>query len=375
MSNYIDIQKIQKPQAVDTKDYLTTFNELKQDLLIIAGKDAPNLAPVLELESEPLTLLLQLLASEKMRMALRVNNAIIATFLPYALGVNLDNLAKNYNLTRHENESDEELRRRCFLSREGLNGHTAGDYYLSYFLNKFNSILKDVKIKAAEFSLDKNKVLVMNAKQYKGNLEQKETILPGYIFAYYLPQLKFNTSTLTFKKGGEIFKDFQPSFDALLKNAQDAEANNIDLMLKQISTDKIEAPNDRIRILRALAIIPYRVIIRYTQYPNTPQNFLEEVYIALNKWAGEVSFKLGRNATKSELIAIMRKFSAIQNVQIDLGNSYRETGEQISLAQTGTDALEDGYEVEDWEYLVFWQAKKPTEPPPWLNMQFVEYKE
>lgn len=376
MSNFIDIQKIPKPQAVKSQTYEQIFADLKKKLLVISGKDSENIAPVLEMESEPLTMFLQLLAFEKFKLNERINNAVIATFLPYATGYNLDNLAKNYDLNRLKNESDEELRRRCFLSREGLNGHTAGDYYLSYFLNNFKDKIADLIIEAAKFKIEAG-ILSFTDQQYIGELV-KANLKPGYIFAYFIPQFEQDTSKYPVKIAnkntidGDYIDSFNKEFINLTKSAYSLVNTNKTLMMQQIEREKIQAPNDKLNLILAQAYIALKVTIKYWQKPNTPQDFLAELYKEFNEWAKNASFKLGRNATKTELIALMHKFPAIQTLTVDMGDAVlAENYELISLEPANLEQQE----IENWQYLIFWQAEKSTQPPPWLELQFAGYKE
>lgn len=112
----IDLARLPAPDVVETIDYEAVLASLKTDL----EERAPELAPVLQLESEPLVRLLEVAAWREMVLRQRVNDAARAVMLPWATGADLDNLAARYDLARLPGEDDERFRRRVLIGYHAL---------------------------------------------------------------------------------------------------------------------------------------------------------------------------------------------------------------------------------------------------------------
>ncbi|MGE0082000.1 MAG: baseplate J/gp47 family protein [Thiohalomonadaceae bacterium] len=151
----IDLSRMTQPAVVEQLDYETILAAMRADLIT----RAPELAPVLALESEPLVKLLEVAAYRELILRQRVNDAARATMLAYAQGADLDQIAARYNITRlviHPGdatatppvppvyESDDDLRKRCLLAMEGLsNAGTSGAYV-------FHALSSDPRVLDAE---------------------------------------------------------------------------------------------------------------------------------------------------------------------------------------------------------------------------------
>lgn len=112
----IDLSRLPAPAVVETLDYEAILAALKADLIA----RAPELAPVLALESEPMVKLMQVAAWREMVLRQRVNDAARAVMLPWATGADLDNLAARYDLARLPGEDDERFRRRVLIGYHAL---------------------------------------------------------------------------------------------------------------------------------------------------------------------------------------------------------------------------------------------------------------
>lgn len=112
----IDLSRLPPPAVVETLDYEAILAGLRADL----SARAPELAPALQLESEPLVKLLQVAAWREMVLRSRVNSAARAVMLPWATGADLDNLAARYDLARLPGEDDERLRARVLIGYHAL---------------------------------------------------------------------------------------------------------------------------------------------------------------------------------------------------------------------------------------------------------------
>lgn len=143
----IDFSKLPAPAVVETLSFEDILAERKADLISRYAFDTEKqeqIAATLELESEPLTKLLEENAYREMIWRARVNNAAVSVMVGFATSTDLDQLAANVNLTRlittpadntvipaveEELESDEELRARIVDSYEGLSvAGPAGSY-------------------------------------------------------------------------------------------------------------------------------------------------------------------------------------------------------------------------------------------------------
>lgn len=136
----IDLAQLPDPQVVEQIDYEQILAERKAFFISLhpAEKQA-EIAATLELESEPVTKLLQENAYRETIWRQRVNEAALATLLAKAKGTDLEQLSANFNVKRllvtpaNPNavppvaavyESDDSLRERAQMAWEGLS--TAG---------------------------------------------------------------------------------------------------------------------------------------------------------------------------------------------------------------------------------------------------------
>lgn len=140
MSSPIDLSQLPAPDVVETLDYEAILAERKSRLLELTPEDErADVAATLELESEPITKLLQENAYRELVLRQRVNEAAKATMLAYAQGADLDQIGARYEVERlvldpgdpdavppvsPTYESDSDFRRRIQLSFEGFS--TAG---------------------------------------------------------------------------------------------------------------------------------------------------------------------------------------------------------------------------------------------------------
>lgn len=102
----IDFSTIPAPEIVEELDYETILQAMITDL---QSRD-PSYSEILE--SDPGVKILEVAAARELILRQRINEALRATLLRYALGSDLDNLATFYGVTRLTNESDEDLKGR-----------------------------------------------------------------------------------------------------------------------------------------------------------------------------------------------------------------------------------------------------------------------
>lgn len=137
----IKLSGLPSPDIIETIDFETTLAKLKADL----AARAPDLAPVLQLESEPLVKFLETLALESVYLRARVNDATRAVMLAHATGSNLDNLGVLMGVERLTDEVDDDFRSRIQLSLEGFTScGTPGAY--TYWALSADPDVKDVNV-------------------------------------------------------------------------------------------------------------------------------------------------------------------------------------------------------------------------------------
>lgn len=136
----IDLSRLPVPDAVESLDYERLLVERKDLLEALA----PELAPVLQLESEPLIKLLEVEAYRELILRAEVNDSVRAVMLASSTGADLEGLAALFGVARQiiteadptavppvaaVYEDDASLRRRVQLAPEGLtNAGTIGSY-------------------------------------------------------------------------------------------------------------------------------------------------------------------------------------------------------------------------------------------------------
>lgn len=97
----IDLSQLPAPDVVEVLDYESILAERKATLSSLCDESQREaVARTLQLESEPLTKLLEESAYREVMWRQRVNEAARANMLAYATGGDLDNLGANYNIER-----------------------------------------------------------------------------------------------------------------------------------------------------------------------------------------------------------------------------------------------------------------------------------
>ncbi|WP_127960158.1 baseplate assembly protein [Serratia microhaemolytica] len=136
MSGTIDLSQLPPPVVVEPLEFERLLAERKAGLIALYPEsERQEIARTLELESEPLTMLLEENCYRELLLRQRVNEAARAVMLAYAGDSDLDNLAANFNIERliikeandrtipptpAELESDADLRTRTQQAFEGL---------------------------------------------------------------------------------------------------------------------------------------------------------------------------------------------------------------------------------------------------------------
>lgn len=135
----INLSTLPAPKAVEELDFETILAEQKAWVI----NQWPNLAPVLELESEPLTVLLQSWSYRELIWRARLNDALKASMLAWAQGDDLLNLAAFFDLEKAEGETDDQLRARCTLSLRAMSTAGPEDSYRYHAIATDPAAIKD----------------------------------------------------------------------------------------------------------------------------------------------------------------------------------------------------------------------------------------
>lgn len=135
----INMSALPAPQAVEELDFETILAEQKAWVI----NQWPHLAPVLELESEPLTVLLQSWSYRELIWRARLNDALKASMLAWAQGDDLLNLAAFFDLEKAEGETDDQLRARCTLSLRAMSTAGPEDSYRYHAIATDPAAIKD----------------------------------------------------------------------------------------------------------------------------------------------------------------------------------------------------------------------------------------
>ena len=137
----INLSQVPAPAAVETLDFDVLLAEIKADLV----ERYPDVSDVLNLESEPLTKLLETFAYRELVWRARLNLALLASTLTYSSGEDLDVRAADYDVSRKDSETDDELRNRCLLSLAALSVAGPASAYRYHALSA-DSRVSDAKI-------------------------------------------------------------------------------------------------------------------------------------------------------------------------------------------------------------------------------------
>ncbi|MGQ6606567.1 baseplate assembly protein [Serratia sp. IR-2025] len=132
----IDLSQLPPPQVVETLSFEDLLEERKARLLELYPEEQREaIARTLELESEPIVILLQENAYREMLLRQRINEAAQAVMVAYAIGSDLDQLGANNNTPRlmiaqadseaippveEVKESDADYRQRIPAAFEGM---------------------------------------------------------------------------------------------------------------------------------------------------------------------------------------------------------------------------------------------------------------
>ena len=296
----IDLSQLPAPQIVDVPDFETLLAERKAEFVALHPKDEQEaVIRTLELESEPVTKLLQENAYRELLLRQRINEAAQAVMVAYAMGGDLDQLAANYNVTRltvtpADNdavppvaavmESDEALRLRVPAAFEGLSvaGPTA----------------------AYEF----------HARSADGRVADASATSPA--------PAEVVLTVLSREGDGTAEKDL------------------LDVVEKALNSENVRPVADRLTV-RSAEIIPYRVEATIFLYPG-PEAEPAAAKASLQKYIASQT-RLGRDIRRSAIFAALH-VEGVQRVELAspladvvLNKTQAASCTQWSVTNGGTD--------------------------------------
>ena len=103
------------PDIIETLDVEAIITSLRDDFVAAF----PAIAGVIDLESEPSRMLIEVFAYREVLIRARVNDAARANLVAFSTGTDLDHLAGFYDVTRLGGETDAALRARVILAITG----------------------------------------------------------------------------------------------------------------------------------------------------------------------------------------------------------------------------------------------------------------
>ncbi|MDR6152191.1 phage-related baseplate assembly protein [Acidovorax delafieldii] len=137
----IDLSTVAPPDVVQPLDFEAVLYDLKTETLT----RLPQLADVLELESEPITKLLQVMAYREVLLRQRVNEAARAVMVAYAVGGDLEQIGANYGVVRLPGEADSRLRHRVQQAFNRLAAAGPADAYRQHAMG-VSADIRDVQV-------------------------------------------------------------------------------------------------------------------------------------------------------------------------------------------------------------------------------------
>lgn len=165
MSELVDLSKLEPPKVLEDLSYESLLAERKANFIALFPQEEQAFWRArLELESEPITKLLEEVVYLQLLERSRINLAAQATMLAYATGSDLDVIAGNYNVQRQiiqaeDNsvtppipailEDDSSLRLRTQLAFEGLSVAGPRSAYVFHSLSAHPSVA-DVSVVSPE---------------------------------------------------------------------------------------------------------------------------------------------------------------------------------------------------------------------------------
>lgn len=111
-----DLAALPAPQVLQAIDPEEELVAIKAQLITLGHENGLDFEPILQLESEPLSMLLEAFIYSAALLRGRINDTAKSLLLAFSQGEDLDHLAAFANVTRQSEESDDALRERHLAS-------------------------------------------------------------------------------------------------------------------------------------------------------------------------------------------------------------------------------------------------------------------
>ena len=279
----IDFSSIPAPIIIEELDYEAILEEMIADL---RARD-PSYTEILE--SDPGVKILEVAAARELTLRQRVNDALRATLLRFAIGADMDNLAAFYGVTRLLNEEDEALRLRTIERIMGSSTAGGAAWY------RYQALSADDRVKdAAVSSPEPGEVLVsiLSDEAYDVETATGETLdVIGGDFG-----LQRNTGEADAVYRARILAFVEASGGAGL-----ASQALLDAVNDRLQADNVRVLTDTVTVEGA-TIIPVNVTAQVWLYPGTHEAVFQGLEAGLRD-AFAAQAGLGWDVTTSWLIA------------------------------------------------------------------------
>jgi phage-related baseplate assembly protein len=279
----IDFSSIPAPIIIEELDYEAILEEMIADL---RARD-PSYTEILE--SDPGVKILEVAAARELTLRQRVNDALRATLLRFAIGADMDNLAAFYGVTRLLNEEDEALRLRTIERIMGSSTAGGAAWY------RYQALSADDRVKdAAVSSPEPGEVLVsiLSDEAYDVETATGETLdVIGGDFG-----LQRNTGETDAVYRARILAFVEASGGAGL-----ASQALLDAVNDRLQADNVRVLTDTVTVEGA-TIIPVNVTAQVWLYPGTHEAVFQGLEAGLRD-AFAAQAGLGWDVTTSWLIA------------------------------------------------------------------------
>lgn len=132
----VDLSRLPPPDIIESLDYERIYADRKRSLIAKWPADEQaEIAGLLDIESEPLTKLLQENAYRELLLRQRINEAVRAVLVSHTTGSDADNLFAFYGSERKDGESDDDFRERSLLALHALSTAGPSNAYRYYALS------------------------------------------------------------------------------------------------------------------------------------------------------------------------------------------------------------------------------------------------
>jgi phage-related baseplate assembly protein len=151
----LDLSLLPPPDIIETLDYETLLAERKKRFLsLYPEEEREEMARRLEIESEPILIVLQEQAYESLILRARINDAARSNMLAFAAGGDLDHLGAFYGVVRIEGETDTRFRKRITLQVSAIAGNGSQERYASVALTADSNVIDAVVLSRVSGSVD-----------------------------------------------------------------------------------------------------------------------------------------------------------------------------------------------------------------------------